>query len=1036
MASTFEDRLIAASSREIFNAGKLLLKQGKLSGAFREADGGIRAIFNDNKRYVRCMVRIGDTFVSECDCEGEAESDASLCPHAVAAILYNANFASGRPMETPDTTGTYAGMRRESLTELLARARIAPKAQVFLRAESEFPHVPSKWENSLLNVRLKSAQREYVGSINNLRQLYFDKALAITLKFDDFSLQDRQIIQFLAINAEPGESHLMMNSEVTAEFFHCLGGFDRFTRNGRRLVIHDIPARAAILHVKNAKDDFYTPGLIYNQAPLPLSAAKVIVGRAGCWVGRDGEYFFVPASIEVNWLRNFFRLGEQRDGDQAMLALLDGKQGMLPVVEIDSAALAAPPLQSVIGGRRDETGALRIRLQYFYDDVLLPADGGHIAVSGKKFFQRNEKSEFELENSLKMLKCECAGDEFVIADPEVQGMFLDEMLPDCVSSERRVMVSDSILKLCGRSLGVADVVFKVKYQSTLSDGFRLSGELSDGAGSRLPLLSTVRQLRRQRRYFVNSAGQVVKVAPELAALLTALENVTAKIDEKNGTFDLPFHQIHFYRYLAEKLPFAVPPELCGFGAGIHPANAAEAPGFKFEGALRSYQAEGVEWMRSMAANNFNFILADEMGLGKTVQLLALIAGLRHRGDEPAMVICPASLVENWVRECNRFVPEFRTVGLAGGEREQVYEHIADYDFIAISYATARHDADRLKKLRFSFLALDEAQHIKNADTANFQSCKALNAVHRAVLTGTPLENSPEDLWSLFEFLHPGFLGSFNSFKARYANLHGDPARQKELAARVAPFIKRRLKVDVCRELPPKHEQLLMCEMGAAQRELYNEVRELGRAQLKNLKPGEKRVPFEILTTLLRLRQICCHPPLVGAAQVDSAKMELAKELILEHIDSGSRMLLFSQFTSLLSYIRAWLEEQSIKYEYLDGSTRNRQQKVDEFNNSPDIPIFLLSLKAGGTGLNLTGADTVIIYDPWWNPAVEEQASDRTHRIGQTKPVSSLKLLVKDSIEERILAMKKQKQEIFDSVIENPELSSDKLSIKELTYLFG
>ncbi|MDD4816593.1 MAG: DEAD/DEAH box helicase [Victivallaceae bacterium] len=1035
MASTFEERLIAASSREIFNAGKLLLKQGKLSGAFRGADGGIRAIFNDNKRYVRCMVRIGENFVSECDCEAENDSAVSLCPHAVAAILYNANFASGRPAETPDTSGAYAGMRRESLTELLKRAGTAPKAQVFLRAESEFPHVPSKWENSLLNVRLKSAQREYVGSINNLRQLYFDKALAITLKFDDFSLQDRQIIQFLAINAEAGDSHLMMNSEVTAEFFHCLGGFDRFTRNGRRLVIHDIPARAAILHVKNNKDDFYTPGLIYNRVPLPLSAAKVIVGRSGCWVGRDGEYFFVPASIEVNWLRNFFRLGEQRDGDQAMLSLLDGKQGTLPVIEIDSAELVKPPLQSVISGRRDENGALRICLQYFYDDVLLPADGGHIAVGGGKFFQRNEKCEFELENSLKMLKCECAGDEFVISDPEVQGMFLDEMLPDCVLSERRVMIADSILKLCGRSFGVAEVEFHVRFLTALADGFRLSCELAGGDGEKMALTATIRQLRRQRRYFINSAGRVVKVTAELAALLTALDTVASRIDEKNSTFDLPFHQVHFYRYLAEKLPFAVPPELCGSGTGVH-ALAAEPPGFKFEGTLRAYQSEGVEWMRSMAANNFNFILADEMGLGKTVQLLALIAGLRHRGDEPAMVICPASLVENWVRECNRFVPEFRTAGLAGGEREQVYENIAEYDFIAISYATARHDAERLRKLRFSFLALDEAQHIKNADTANFQSCKALTAVHRAVLTGTPLENSPEDLWSLFEFLHPGFLGSFNSFKARYANLHGDSARQKELAARVAPFIKRRLKNDVCRELPPKHEQLLMCEMGSAQRQLYDEVRELGRSQLKNLKPGEKRVPFEILTTLLRLRQICCHPPLVGAPQVESAKMELVRELILEHIDSGSRMLLFSQFTSLLSYIRAWLEEQSIKYEYLDGATRNRQQKVDDFNNSPDIPIFLLSLKAGGTGLNLTGADTVIIYDPWWNPAVEEQASDRTHRIGQTKPVSSLKLLVKDSIEERILAMKRQKQEIFDSVIENPELSTDKLSVKELAYLFG
>jgi len=1036
VALSFEDRLIALSDAETLKSAKLLLKQGKLAGAFRESDGRIRAIFNENKRYYRVETGVGENPAAVCDCEYDGDG---LCAHALAAILYNANFSNKRPADIPEAGGAYAGIRRESLAELLERAAVVPKAQVFIKTEAAFPHVPSKWENAVLNVRLKSNQREYVGSLNNLRQLYFDKALAITLKFEDFSLQDRQIIQFLAIHSEPENSQLLLNSEVTAEFFHCLGGFSRFSRNGRRLIIHDIPARAAIIHVKNRTEDYYTPGIIYNQAALAVNSAKVIVGRSGCWVGRDGEYFFVPGTVEINWLRNFFRLGVQSAGDQGLFKLLSDNNVTLQVVEQDNDNI--PEMQAacvVSGGRSADDGALRLKLQYFYEDVLLPADGGRLAVRKGQFFRRDEAAEFSMENALKMMKCREDGDDYILDDPEIQGMFLDEMLPEYLQGSKKLLVADSILRMCGdRVMGVTEIALRCTVDTRSNEAFTVNYVL-EANGEKLPLLNTIRTAKKMRRYFLLTNGQIAKLSAEMSRFLLALEAMAGKIDEKNSRFDIPFCQVHFYRFLAANLPGAVPPEFYLVGADTNMvAMLPNDKPFEFVGELRSYQAEGVVWMRNMFEHNFNFILADEMGLGKTVQLLNLIAGFRRRGEPPAMVICPASLVENWVRECNRFVPEFKTAGLAGGERDDVYEHIGDYDFIAISYATARHDIDRLKKMRFSILALDEAQHIKNAGTVNAQSCKAISAAHRAVLTGTPLENSPEDLWSLFEFLHPGFLGSFNSFKQRYCDIRTDRKLQGELAARVAPFIKRRLKRDVCKELPPKHEQVLFCEMEAGQRALYEEVRQTGLAQLQSMKPGEKRVPFEILTTLLRLRQICCHPPLIGGEgeTVDSAKMELAKELILEHIDSGSRMLLFSQFTSLLSYIRSWLEEQNIKYEYLDGATRNRQQKVDNFNDSPDIPIFLLSLKAGGTGLNLTSADTVIIYDPWWNPAVEAQASDRTHRIGQTRAVSSLKLLVKDSIEERILAMKQKKQEVFDSVIENPEAASDKLSIKELEFLF-
>ena len=405
---------------------------------------------------------------------------------------------------------------------------------------------------------------------------------------------------------------------------------------------------------------------------------------------------------------------------------------------------------------------------------------------------------------------------------------------------------------------------------------------------------------------------------------------------------------------------------------------------------------------------------------------------------PALIVCPASLTENWAREAGRFVPEFKVaVPVDGTERNALWKTLPEYDLLILSYAAARLSGDKLKHYSFSFVVLDEAQHIKNPGSSNAKNCKSIDAAHRIVLTGTPLENSPEDLWSIFDFLQPGMLGSLPAFRRYYSNIKSDLQLQRDLAARIAPFVKRRTKAMVATDLPPKLERTVYCTMEPEQRALYNAVLEEGRKQLRKLSKEDSRGNATVFTTLLRLRQICCHPALLPEGEgkgVPSAKMELLLELLHEHFDSNHKVLMFSQFTSLLALAIPQLEKEEIPFEYLDGSTRNRQQRVDHFNSDPAIPLFLLSLKAGGTGLNLTSADTVIIYDPWWNPAVELQAADRTHRIGQTRPVSSLKLVVRDSIEEKILALQEKKQEIFDSVIDSPEAAANALSIEELRFL--
>ncbi|MBO5201928.1 MAG: DEAD/DEAH box helicase, partial [Lentisphaeria bacterium] len=398
---------------------------------------------------------------------------------------------------------------------------------------------------------------------------------------------------------------------------------------------------------------------------------------------------------------------------------------------------------------------------------------------------------------------------------------------------------------------------------------------------------------------------------------------------------------------------------------------------------------------------------------------------------PALIVAPTSLVDNWEREIRKFAPSLRVVTIAGPDRKELWKNAMAADICLCSYALAKRDAETLRTFHFRYLILDEAQHIKNTSSINAQTCKEISADHKVVLTGTPLENSAEDLWSIFDFLHPGLLGSLRAFRARYADIAKNHELGKELSRIIAPFILRRKKSDVCAELPGKLEQALYCDMDNGQLELYRKYEAEARQRCSDLKNGGSRM--EMLTALLRLRQICCDPALLGENH-RSAKFELLQELLLESLDSGRKVLVFSQFTSMLKIIRTWLESAGIPYEYLDGSTKDRMERVDAFNNSPDIPVFLLSLKAGGLGLNLTTADTVILYDPWWNPAAEAQAMDRSHRIGQTRNVTCFKLFVRGSVEEKVLSLQKKKQDLFGALVEDSAAALGGMTLEDFEFL--
>ncbi len=473
---------------------------------------------------------------------------------------------------------------------------------------------------------------------------------------------------------------------------------------------------------------------------------------------------------------------------------------------------------------------------------------------------------------------------------------------------------------------------------------------------------------------------------------------------------------------------------------------AVSPPSGLQTELRPYQQEGLNWLQFLREYELSGILADDMGLGKTVQALAhlLIEKESGRADRPSLVVAPTSLMTNWRQETERFAPRLKVLVLHGLDRKQHFEHIKKYDLVVTSYPLLPRDEEVLLKEEFHYLILDEAQYIKNPKTSYAQVACGLKARHHLCLTGTPMENHLGELWSLFNFLLPGFLGDelrFNSIFRRPIEKANDEERRKLLARRVAPFILRRKKDQVVKELPPKTEIVQKVELTSAQRDLYESVRLAMHSKVKEevARKGMSRSHIVILDALLKLRQICCHPQLLSIPSAkkvtESAKLDLLMDMVPEMIAEGRKILLFSQFTSMLAIIQEQLGQRNIGYALLTGQTTDRATPIDRFQKG-EVPLFLISLKAGGTGLNLTAADTVIHYDPWWNPAVENQATDRAHRIGQTKSVFVYKLLTEGTVEEKILALQERKKELVEGLLNEERKDNLKLSQEDIDLLFS
>ncbi len=459
--------------------------------------------------------------------------------------------------------------------------------------------------------------------------------------------------------------------------------------------------------------------------------------------------------------------------------------------------------------------------------------------------------------------------------------------------------------------------------------------------------------------------------------------------------------------------------------------------------LRPYQTEGVHWLERLRKMYLNGILADDMGLGKTVQAIVALTQNRETMKEPSLVVCPTSLLYNWKEELSRFNGQLKALVIDGipGQRKKLIEKIDDYDVIITSYSLLQKDIDKYEEWTFAYVVLDEAQHIKNRGTRNAKSVKALNAHHRVILSGTPIENSLDELWSLFDFLMPGFLSSYDRFVEKYIRVAGQEQQKnlEYLRKKVAPFILRRMKADVLKDLPPVSELVYHCQLTDVQKELYKSYAASALGELTKLveRDGFDKVQIHVLATLTRLKQICCHPAIFAkkeAEPYDSAKYEMLCDLLDTLVEGGHKTVIFSQYTKMLQIMRNDFEQKGIPFLYLDGASKNRLEIVHEFNESKNIPVFLVSLKAGGTGLNLVGADTVIHYDMWWNPAVENQATDRVHRMGQQQNVSVYKLVTLNTIEEKIVEMQRRKKGIVKKVVSSDDEVMSKLTWEDVLEL--
>lgn len=1068
------DRLIAQkSSCEISYRGKNYFEQGRVRDASFDYENKrfFAKVLGSMKYDVEIDFDIhGDLEDANCTCPAFGKY-RGFCKH-ITALLY---FIQDR-----DKKGSFKELqfkkKSEFIFDIFQIRQESQKTQVQLEYTFEYRTISGYGRGSFSGLGLKIGQdkmyvvkniKKFLEILEKNESLEFGKKFVFDSAKHEFKPEDRPIIDILKEIYETDkiidnitfdnrasvfrDKQVLLTSSSTRRFFN---------------EINDRPFNAVInnnLHegIKISQGDFpidFNLGLQGSDLILDIEFKGPLI------VLDDKEYYYDGVSI--------YRVSEQqrKNFKPFYIAMENQKVKKLRFTEGDKERFVSEilPFAEKAGRLKiDEKVQEVIEKNPLESEIYLDRSGGSITADVKLIYGERVINPFaSAERSV------YDSEKIIIRDTIKEKMILDLL------GQYEFKVKDNRINLSGDDRiyeFVFNVIPKLQENSTLyySDAFKnmavrstfsLSSKMRLNRESDMlefsfnaqgieqnEISDILNSIQRKKKYYKLKSGSFLNLdSKELHEFSDFMEYLDLNKDDlQNGVVNIPkFRALFIDQHIRD--------------SGLHfiernhafkefVQNITEPSDMEFEipsqvkSIMREYQKVGFKWLKTLANYNLGGVLADDMGLGKTLQVLAhILSDKNEKGQQPSIIIVPTSLVYNWCAEVEKFTPKLKVVAITGSKEERLslYCEIKEADVVVTSYPLIRRDIEVYKEFRFRYCILDEAQHIKNPGSINARSVKMINSESRFALTGTPMENSLTELWSIFDFVLPGYLFSHSRFAEKYEGpiIKEEGKKQlEELSMHIRPFILRRLKKDVLRELPPKIEHKMTAELTQEQKKVYLAYLQQIKGEIdKEIEErGFERSQIKILAGLTRLRQICCHPSVfLENFTGESGKMQLLQELIQDSIEGGHRILLFSQFTSMLRIIESWLKDKKIDSLYLDGSTpaKDRGVLVKDFNEGKGS-VFLISLKAGGTGLNLTGADTVIHYDPWWNPAVEEQATDRAYRIGQEKSVHVMKLITKGTIEEKIFALQERKKELINSVIQPGETLLTKMSQDEIRGLF-
>ncbi|TCO79409.1 DEAD/DEAH box helicase [Marinisporobacter balticus] len=921
-------------------------------------------------------------------------------------------------------------------------------------------------ENKLYMVK---SIKKLIESIEKKEELYFGKEFTLDPKKHTFKQEDQSIINLL--------KEIYENEKIIYDYAYGFRSGSLF--KGKKVTLTTNALKRFFEMVKHRRFHAVIMNTVYKdinilQKDIPLSfelakekkdlLLKIHYGKTLVPLVSDGEYFFTEEGIckiskeqKENFAPFYHALLSQKDN---IIKIPEAyhekfvsevypfvrKMGKVHIAEKVKSSIYAPKIKvEVYLDRKDKQ--ITADTKFLYGDIMVNpfAASEKQTHENERILVRDIEKEKEILNLLEEATFKVKNNQVYLKDEEKIFEFVYEKMSK-LQNAADVYYSESF-----KNMEIKDV-------SSFSGGIRLNTkndllEFQFGVEgiTNSELTEVFHALKEKKKYYRLKDGSFLPLdTEELLRVEQIVDYLDLSIkDFEQEIIEIPkFRALYLDEHLKETKLKSIKRNLAfkEFVQNIkEPGDVDYAIPQEVEEILRDYQKFGFKWLKTLSEYGLGGILADDMGLGKTLQVLAfLLSEKKEKGLYPSLIVAPTSLVYNWAEEIEKFTPNLKVLIVSGNkiERHEIIKKMMDYDVVITSYPLIRRDIALYENISFRYCILDEAQHIKNQMSQNAKSVKQIKAKNYFALTGTPIENSIAELWSIFDYAMQGYLLSYTKFKKKFEKpivKDQDQGALDILGKHIRPFILRRLKKDVLKELPEKIEHKIVAELTKEQKKIYlaylKQIKGEIEEEIKNR--GFEKSHIKILSGLTRLRQICCDPSMfIENYQDTSGKVILLEEILNDAIEGGHRILLFSQFTSMLKIIRQKLEALKISYQYLDGSTdmKMRGNLVKDFNEGKG-EVFLISLKAGGTGLNLTGADTVIHFDPWWNPAVEEQATDRAYRIGQKNAVHVMKLITKGTIEEKIFQLQEKKKKMIDAVIQPGQTLVSKMSEKDIRALF-